>query len=266
MAKLTVQQIRQLALDTVAGAPGGIRYEQLRRNILEVHPETNRNTISGAIWNLDAIFPTKISKPSRGLFKAITVDSDSDIVVVGAPEQTGSKGKKINEADFYGGFAEWLRDDLGEVTVAKSLGGAALKSKWGTPDVIGVYKPLGRDLIKFPLELVAAEIKIDPQAPVVAFGQAIAYRLFTSKTYIAMPNTLTEEDQSSLEALCMLSGVGLALFDLDPEKPEFTVRVRAQRFSPDHYRLPDWPADYHQTSRQYPPPAQRHRTAHGRKT
>ena len=162
MAKLTGQQIRRLALDTVAETPGGLRYEQLRRKILEMHPETNSNTISGAIWNLDAIFPDKITKPSRGLFKATTPGNDDDGVVVVAPDQTGSKGKKISEADFYGVFAEWLRLDLGEVTVAKSLGGAALKSKWGTPDVIGVYKPLGRDLIKFPLELVAAEIKIDP--------------------------------------------------------------------------------------------------------
>jgi len=235
MAKLTGQQIRKLALDTVTKTPGGLRYEQLRRRILELNPETNRNTVSGSIWNLDAIFPDKITKPERGLFKAINSDPDGDTVVVGTPEQTGARGTKINEADFYGGFAEWLRDDLGEVTVAKSLGGATLKSKWGTPDVIGVYKPLGRDLIKFPLELVAAEIKIDPQAPVVAFGQAIAYRLFASKSYIAMPNTLTEEDQSRLEALCMLFGMGLALFVPDPEKPEFTVRVRAQRFSPDMF-------------------------------
>jgi hypothetical protein len=110
-----------------------------------------------------------------------------------------------------------------------------LKTRWGTPDVIGVYKPLASNLIKFPIEVVSAEIKIDPQAPVVAFGQAIAYRLFSSKTYIAMPTSLTEEDQSRLESLCMLFGMGLVLFDLNLEKPEFTIRVRAQRFSPDMF-------------------------------
>ena len=109
------------------------------------------------------------------------------------------------------------------------------KSKWGTPDVIGVYKPLASNLIKFPLEIIAAEIKIDPAAPVVAFGQAVAYRLFSSKTYIAMPTTLTEEDQSRLEALCMLFGVGLVLFNLDIDDPRFSIRVRAQRFSPDMF-------------------------------
>ena len=90
-----------------------------------------------------------------------------------------------------------------------------MKTKWGTPDVIGVYKPLASNLIKFPLEIVSAEIKIDPQTPVVAFGQAVAYRLFSSKSYVVMPSTLTEEDQSRLDALCMLFGIGFVLFDLD---------------------------------------------------
>src|SRR6185295_15989095 len=87
----------------------------------------------------------------------------------------------------------------------------------------------------FPIEIVSAEIKIDPQQPVVAFGQAVAYRLFSTKTYIAMPTTLTEEDQSRLEALCMLFGVGLVLFDLNPGAPNFTIRVRAQKFNPDMF-------------------------------
>ena len=87
----------------------------------------------------------------------------------------------------------------------------------------------------FPIEIVSAEIKIDPLAPVVAFGQAVAYRLFSTKTYIAMPTTLTEEDQSRLESLCMLFGVGLVLFDPNKDAPQFSIRVRAQRFSPDMF-------------------------------
>jgi hypothetical protein len=82
---------------------------------------------------------------------------------------------------------------------------------------------------------VLCEIKIDPQAPVVAFGQAIAYRLFSTKTYIAMPTTLTNEDQDRLESLCMLFGVGLALFELNKDAPAFSIRVRAQRFLPDMF-------------------------------
>jgi hypothetical protein len=128
-----------------------------------------------------------------------------------------------------------LKNDLDEVTKVAALGGAGLRSKWGTPDVVGIYKPLDSDLIKFQTEIVSAEIKIDPQQPVVAFGQAVAYRLFSAKTYIAMPSTLAEEDQDRLEALCMLFGVGLVLFDLNLENPNFVIRMRAQRFSPDMF-------------------------------
>jgi hypothetical protein len=124
---------------------------------------------------------------------------------------------------------------LDEVTEVASLGGAGLKSKWGTPDVVGIYKPLASNLIKFPMEIVSAEVKLDPYQPVIAFGQAVAYRLFSTKTYIAMPTTLTEEDQSRLESLCMIFGVGLCLFELDKDDPQFTIRVRAQRFSPDMF-------------------------------
>lgn len=54
-------------------------------NIIEAHaeigvdkiraesPETPKNTIAGSVWNLDALLPTAISKPSRGLFKPINV-------------------------------------------------------------------------------------------------------------------------------------------------------------------------------------------------
>jgi hypothetical protein len=42
-----------------------------------------------------------------------------------------------------------------------------------------------------------------------------------------MATTLTEEDQSRLESLCMLFGVGLVLFDLNKENPKFSIRVRA---------------------------------------
>ena len=50
-----------------------------------------------------------------------------------------------------------------------------------------------------------------------------------------MPTTLAEEDQSRLESLCMLFGVGLVLFDLNKDAPQFSIRVRAQRFSPDMF-------------------------------
>jgi hypothetical protein len=234
MAKLNRQQIRERARSIVVDHPGGIRYSALVERIGNESPETPKGAITGSMWNLDATYPSEISKPSRGLFKP-TNASDQESVVVGDPEQIAPTGAKIKESEFYEPFADWLKNDLDEATDVAALGGASMKTKWGTPDVIGVYKPLAGNLIKFPLEIVSAEIKIDPNAPVVAFGQAVAYRLFSTKTYVAMPTTLTEEDQSRLESLCMLFGVGLVLFDVDKSNPRFSIRVRAQRFSPDMF-------------------------------
>jgi len=45
----------------------------------------------------------------------------------------------------------------------------------------------------------------------------------------------SEEDLSRLESLCILFGIGLVIFDLDLKKPQFRIRVRAQRYLPDMF-------------------------------
>jgi hypothetical protein len=233
MAKLTDRQIQDFARKIIADNPGGIRYSALIRKVAEQYPQAPRKRVEWSIWNLDSLFPTEIAKPSRGLFTPLgaaellpsSIDS----------EETSVGEKKLKESDFYEPVANLLRNDLGEVVEAVELGGAGLKSKWATPDVVGIYKPLAKHHIKFDIEIASAEIKIDPQAPVVAFGQAVAYRLFSTKTYIAMPKTMTEEDKGRLESLCMLFGVGLVLFELSKDDPRFEIRMRAQRFSPDMF-------------------------------
>jgi hypothetical protein len=233
MAKLTSKEIRDLARKIVASNPGGIKRRALMTEIGQNHPETSAKAIEAAIWNLDALFPNEISKPERGLFKPAE-SSGNEVSETGSTEQITATGIKIQESDFYAPFAEYLKE-LDDVIVAVSLGGASLKSKFGTPDVVGIYASIIGDFIKFGPEIVSAEIKIDPQAPVVAFGQAVAYRLFSTKTYIAMPTTMTEEDKERLESLCMLFGVGLVLFDLNKDAPAFSIRMRAQRFFPDMF-------------------------------
>src|SRR6185295_8561892 len=138
-------------------------------------------------------------KPSRGLF--VPVETSPTGVLVSVPPLVSVP--RVREEDFYQPFADWLKSELDEATVAISLSGAGMQKKWGTPDVVGVYKPLASHRIKFDIELISAEIKVDPTQPVVAFGQAAAYRLFSAKSYIVMPNSISEEDYSRLEALCM---------------------------------------------------------------
>jgi hypothetical protein len=231
MAKLTVKQIQDVALELVKVHPGGIRYSELVNRVHTEHPETPKNTINGSLWNLETKHPDKVSKPSRGLFVPLAVASDGLLHQV-APVPVLIRSR---EEDFYKPFADWLKSELDEATVAISLGGAGMQKKWGTPDVVGVYKPLASHRIKFDIELISAEIKVDPTQPVVAFGQAAAYRLFSAKSYIVMPDSISEEDYSRLEALCILFGIGLVLFKVNPEEPEFQIRVRAQRYSPDMF-------------------------------
>ncbi|MGC8541757.1 MAG: hypothetical protein ACP5QA_14180 [Phycisphaerae bacterium] len=232
MSKLGTNQIRELARRIVASRPGGIRYSELIQEISRQSPETPVNTVHGCTWDLAIRFPAEIIKPSRGLFKPASAQSENSATMASTE---GESAPGYSEDAFYEPFAEWLKNDLDEVTAVSSLGGAGLKTKWGTPDVVGVYKPIASNLIKFPLEIVSAEIKISPQAPVVAFGQAVAYRLFSTKTYVVMPSSLSEEDLSRLESLCMLFGIGLAIFDLNLENPAFSIRVRAQRYLPDMF-------------------------------
>ncbi len=233
MAKLSTKQIQDLAKSIIAASPGGIRYSVLAKQVHSAHPETPPNTIHGSIWNLAQRFPNEISKPSRGLFKPSGTTDDK--VEPQTATEPVTKPSKIREDDFYEPFADWLKNELDEATTAVSLGGAGMQKKWGTPDVVGVYKPLASHRIKFDIEIISAEIKIDPLQPVVAFGQAAAYRLFSAKSYVVMPADISPEDYGRLEALCMLFGIGLVLFDIDPKEPNFQIRVRAARFSPDMF-------------------------------
>src|SRR5262245_51453533 len=48
---------------------------------------------------------------------------------------------RARESEFYESFSDWLKNDLDEATVSVPLGGSGLRGKWGTPDVVGVFKP-----------------------------------------------------------------------------------------------------------------------------
>lgn len=243
MAKLSKKQIQELARAAVKERPGGIRYAELVRLIAQDHPETPVNSVHGAVWDLADRFPSEVAKPSRGLLVPVP---GADTLVpqepIGATTAT-----RLREETFYQPFADWLVNELDEATIALPLGGASLQKKWGTPDVVGVYKPLASHRIKFDVEILAAEIKVDPQTPVVAFGQAAAYRLFASKSYVVMPDSVSEEDYSRLEALCMLFGIGLVLFTCKTDEPSFRIRVRAQRVSPDMFYVNEFAERIFQT-------------------
>lgn len=199
---------------------------EIVNKISNAHPETPRATLGTIVHGLASHFPKEVSKPSRGLFVPVAQE---------LPEDEQKPTEPTQEKAFYKSFAEFLEKDLEEVTVAVELGGSGLKSKWGTPDIVGLYKPRAADMVKFLPEIVSAELKIEPRSSIEAFGQAIAYRLFSTKSYIVMPATISEEDKSRLESLCMLFGIGFVLFTPDPGNPQYAIRAKAQRFSPDMF-------------------------------
>ena len=87
-----------------------------------------------------------------------------------------------------------------------------------------------------PEELIAAEIKTDTQQLIVAFGQAVAYRLFAHRVYLVVPRNSPKSDLQRLDALASVVGIGLVLFDAaSPARPEFDVRVRAPKHEPDYF-------------------------------
>lgn len=215
-------QIRKIALEILADKPEGIRYSDMKRKILEQNSDFNPNTISGATWDLEITYPDKVYKPDRGVFRLVKFKEE----VTTQPDQQSdsttktTKKKNIKEEDFYQPFADWLVNELEECTSAIGLGGNIFRDKWGTPDVVGVRESKRSDIIQFPTEIIVGEIKTDSNGLITAFGQACAYRIFSHKSYIVVPNDSQIEDITRLDTLCRQFGIGLILFNnKNPEDP-----------------------------------------------
>ena len=244
MAKLNRKQIQQQVRELLQSSREGLRWAEILRAIGTAHPETPAGSVQGAVRDLFQT-DTTIAKVAPGTYQlAIYQDAQSshavaqdeaaanEPVVVDTPDQPSMT---LLEADFYASFADWLADGADEVNIAIPLGGSVLKGKWGTPDVIGVRRARTQDLLKFEPQIVSAEIKIDPAQPVVAFGQAVAYRLFSHKSYIVVPGTTSYDDLNRLKSLCSIHGVGLVTFALDKDAPDFTILVLPVQASPDMF-------------------------------
>lgn len=189
--------------------------------------------INTVVANLVTSFPDEIERPSRGLY----VPRTPVTAPVGTP--VAPQTPNLHEEEYYPAVAQYLMNDLEEATKAIEVGGGAFMQKWGTPDVVGLYKAKHGSLLPFETEVVTVEVKVDPaaNATITAFGQAAAYRLFSHKVYLFLPETMLEEHASRIESLCLLFGIGLVLFTPGTLSPKFTIRVRAQRHSPDPYYL-----------------------------
>lgn len=234
---LRKEQITEKVLQILKEHPEGLKYSELVKFGKEQFPNFPSGTIHGSIWNLDTKLPNKIYKPSRGLFK-LTIYKSEEELTDGAETEVPKPDihSKIKEEDFYQPFADWIVNELEECTSAISLGRNYFKDKWGTPDVIGIRESRRSDIIKTNTEIISAEIKIDTNGLIIAFGQVCSYKLFSHRTYIVVPRDSSEDDIGRLDALSRIFGIGLILFDnSSPDNPIFEIRTRASRHEPDMF-------------------------------
>lgn len=246
-----VNRIKQIATQVLKQSPQGIRFSELVSSVRREFPEAETNTVKTVVADLSRTDPSVV-RPSRGLYilSEFSNGETRQPLEAEVPRQTGEISQQtVLEADYYEPFASWLQTVEEEVNEGIVVGGNSFRNKWATPDVIGTYKPQPADPVKFPLELVSAEIKIDPGQSVTAFGQACAYRLFSHKVYIVMPNTIeaVKDDLERLQALCTLFGMGLVLFKLDRNDPQFEKRVAARKFEPDMFYVNEFARRLQQT-------------------
>lgn len=222
------ERISAFAQDLVRRHAQGIRWGQLFHATTAAFPDTPRNTVIGSLHLFRTNLPPDIANPSRGLYKVLgDIEPELPAAPIAPP---------IREADFYEAFATWLREELQEATDAAPLGGNGFGGKWGTPDVIAVFRAQVTDIFKFPPEVISAEIKTDTHQLIVAFGQACAYRLFSHRVYLAIPDAANQDDLERLDALAGTVGIGLVKFDAaSPDNPNFRVLTRAPKHEPDYF-------------------------------
>lgn len=240
--KLGRQQIYEQAIQVLEANPQGIRWSDLVREVEKKAPGTPRNSIRGAVHAFLKKQTSEVIKVARGTYRLVKFVEEDDVQasaeehqVDAVVVQTGSLVSEVMvEQDFYQSFADWLEEN-DEATVAAPLGGSVLGGKWGTPDVLGILKPRAQDIFKFEPQIVSAEIKVAPNQPVVAFGQAVAYRLFSHRSYIVVPDSTGSDDMSRLKSLCSIHGVGLVTFVVNKNQPDYTVIVLPVNASPDMF-------------------------------
>jgi len=231
------EKIVKKVLELLDNHPDGLHYSALVREISKIMPGIPINTIHGTVWDVDVQNPSRIYKPSRGLFRLSRFKSEDFSSLTSAAATSKSKQSMIiKEEGFYEPFADWLVNEIEDCTKAIALGKNKFKDKWGTPDVIGKNESKRSDIIQAPIEIVAAEIKTDINQLITAFGQTCSYRLFSNKAYLVIPRNSPQDEIARLDSLCMVFGIGLILFNIeDVDNPDFDIRVRAIKHDPDMY-------------------------------
>lgn len=233
----SIAEIKAAALEIINLHPNGIRFTDLKREVIRKLPSANPQSVGAVISQLED--GKDCVRPARGVYAPLTYSHSP------SPSPSPSSSVLISEEDIYKPFAEYLVEDLEECIWAVPIGSKMSNSKWSTPDVVGVWRTRSSYFSSHfssccVLELVSAEIKAttDRNELITGFGQACAYKLFSHKVYLVIPGDQSnEEDKSRIEDLCVLHGIGLILFYQENGSYRFEIRNRASKSEPDPYHL-----------------------------
>lgn len=227
-------RIRAAALELLASHPQGLRYSQLVRHVSKLNPAFNSKTVSNVVWSLDTVLPQHVYKPSKGVYRLVQLREAPDEPTPDTRVSATNKG--VREEEFYSLFAQWLKNDVEDVTFAIPLGGNAFRDKWGTPDVLGKDVSRASDLIKAQTAIVSVEIKADTAGLMAGFGQAAVYRLFSHRVWLVIPRHTPTEDMARVDSLCRMYGIGLVTFNARSlVTPDFQLAIRPRHHDPDLY-------------------------------
>jgi hypothetical protein len=231
-------RIQAIALEILKAHPDGLRYSEWITEIKKQDATLEHNTVHGRVYDLVKKDHSEIYKPARGLYRLIrfrATDDGMELPTEPTSVISNSAAKRApKESEFYQSFADWLIEEVEEVTKAKPLGGNVFGQKWGTPDVLGFHRSKEWDIVKAPMQIVTAEIKTDTSQLITAYGQACAYKLFSHKVYLVVPVTASKADLSRLDSLCLISDLGLVTFNADaPDDPDYRILARPRKHDPD---------------------------------
>lgn len=220
VSRLLIRHLQEEAVKVICQHPSGIRLMPLAREVHNLHPEAPFASIPPILRSVGRITLTNvISRPERGLFVPIRIGEHK------------TAGPVAREEDFHLPLAEFIEGDVEELTAAVPMGSQVLGDTWGLPDIIGVYRQCAGDAFSWTPEILAVEVRGKTEDLLSAFGQAVAHQLFATKTYLALPRTLSFSDRRELVVRCHLHGLGLILFGPSP-RDEYTVIAPARRCPP----------------------------------
>ncbi len=73
------ERINTKALELLEEHPEGLRWVDLALKIKESDPSLHLKTVNGCVWKLPQKFPSKVYKPSRGIFRLLKYRHKPDL-------------------------------------------------------------------------------------------------------------------------------------------------------------------------------------------